>query len=509
MAPDPQARDAAPATHSIDLYGSWDNFSKPYRMLKDSQVGNGRWYGCHLFNNIICDGDPSQPAGARNGALKTGGTYWYYYLRNGYVELHDPTKPHTSFCPLLPGQTVNLLEVPELESTSTSSELCSMTLDPADRRRNPKPASKRRRESPRPPSQSFERRRDMRRHEYMSEALSRLQTAAADALTMSFLGHWAWNYDHLFHDRPRSAPALFKSWILPGSARAHRRATPTPTPTPPREEARRFGRLLDRFEWHSKRRSVRSVVGRPQTTPLSAMTDPSHSLGGDDASSQCPRPWTAPEMCSSSRSSMQQLREEASLQPTPWPAAPHQREDLQLRDACARLGATQAEESLSSLTEEQRHGPSSLLQRLKNGELEPTRARYSRVEDASPQTPQPWTPDTGSPLSAVDFWGSPIVTSRRMSFGSATTVDECLSRSFGERAGLGVKFTDLNLGSQETIRGAPDRRRGAVGDPACAVSADDASSQTLVGQHPQQHHQHHQQHQRHFSDLNYLAQAIV
>ncbi|KAL8670897.1 MAG: hypothetical protein Q9168_004587 [Polycauliona sp. 1 TL-2023] len=48
----------------------------------------------------------------RNGALKMGGTYWYYYRLNDEVEHHDPVQPSTTACPLLPGQEVNILEVP-------------------------------------------------------------------------------------------------------------------------------------------------------------------------------------------------------------------------------------------------------------------------------------------------------------------------------------------------------------------------------------------------------------
>ncbi|KAL8654786.1 MAG: hypothetical protein Q9226_003301 [Calogaya cf. arnoldii] len=48
----------------------------------------------------------------RDGALKMGGTYWYFYRLDGEIEHHDPIEPSTTTCPLLPGQEVNILEVP-------------------------------------------------------------------------------------------------------------------------------------------------------------------------------------------------------------------------------------------------------------------------------------------------------------------------------------------------------------------------------------------------------------
>lgn len=64
---------------TLGLLGSWDNFSKPYPMKKDSNAGSGHWRGCHSFTNIVCDGETVENAdSARNGALKMGGRYWYY-----------------------------------------------------------------------------------------------------------------------------------------------------------------------------------------------------------------------------------------------------------------------------------------------------------------------------------------------------------------------------------------------------------------------------------------------
>lgn len=88
-----------------------------------------------------------------------GGTYWYYvsapktrpliapaylsqYLLNGTTDFHDPKEPSTSFCPSLPGQSVNILEVPVQakssihstpNSSTTSLDSLVFTLDPKDK----------------------------------------------------------------------------------------------------------------------------------------------------------------------------------------------------------------------------------------------------------------------------------------------------------------------------------------------------------------------------------------
>ncbi len=63
---------------SVELLGSWDNFTKPYRMERDYRRGPTNWSGCYRFDNIICDGDLSEAPLQRNGGLRMGGTYWYY-----------------------------------------------------------------------------------------------------------------------------------------------------------------------------------------------------------------------------------------------------------------------------------------------------------------------------------------------------------------------------------------------------------------------------------------------
>lgn len=155
-----------PSTRSVALYGSWDNFSAPYPMQRDSRTGQEHWSGCHSFSNIICDGDP-QPGGIpRDGGLKMGGTYWYYvcllsplsaqpvplthtveqYKLDDDIEFHNSAEPSTTYCPMLPGQLVNVLNVPFALSSgrprngsvsSTSSEY--RTMNPTDKFMNPRP----------------------------------------------------------------------------------------------------------------------------------------------------------------------------------------------------------------------------------------------------------------------------------------------------------------------------------------------------------------------------------
>ncbi|MCJ1434187.1 hypothetical protein MMC27_003554 [Xylographa pallens] len=127
--------------YNVHLLGSWDNFSKPYPMQKDPRTGSGHWRGCHSFTNIVCDGDTVKPGDGRNGGLKMGGTYWYYYQLNGDIEHHNAAEPSTTTCPFLPGQIVNILEVPiqvqdvthgRCDSTSSVGSV-HYTLNPEDK----------------------------------------------------------------------------------------------------------------------------------------------------------------------------------------------------------------------------------------------------------------------------------------------------------------------------------------------------------------------------------------
>ncbi|KAF2737223.1 hypothetical protein EJ04DRAFT_488643 [Polyplosphaeria fusca] len=125
---------------TVELLGSWDNFSKPYPLKRDRRRGPYVWAGCSTFDNIICDGDLANFAEKRSGALMMGGTYWYYYKVNDDEEHHNPMEPSTTVCPLLPGQRLNVLDVP-MESRSRSSSTCSevFTRNPEDKFLNPVP----------------------------------------------------------------------------------------------------------------------------------------------------------------------------------------------------------------------------------------------------------------------------------------------------------------------------------------------------------------------------------
>ena len=97
---------------TVELIGSWDNFEQPYRMHHDRRRGQGFWSGCFKFDKIIFDGDGLQCTKPRNGGLRQGGTYWYYYRLNYDFDAFDDRQPHTTACPLLPGQKVNVMDVP-------------------------------------------------------------------------------------------------------------------------------------------------------------------------------------------------------------------------------------------------------------------------------------------------------------------------------------------------------------------------------------------------------------
>ncbi|KAK4211957.1 hypothetical protein QBC37DRAFT_203712 [Rhypophila decipiens] len=135
-----------PSVNMVHLVGSWDNFSRTHAMERDSRRDAGQWRGCHSFKNITCDGDSSVNTPRRNGGLKMGHTYYYYYELDGTSETHDPSLPSTNTCPYLPGQTVNTLWIPvEQTARKRSASLNSlrdddyMTMKPADKFVTPRP----------------------------------------------------------------------------------------------------------------------------------------------------------------------------------------------------------------------------------------------------------------------------------------------------------------------------------------------------------------------------------
>ena len=119
----------APAeARTIELFGSWDNFSRSYRMQNDRRRGSRYWTGCFKFSDIIFDGDGLSRSKPRTGGLLQGGTYWYFYRINDDFEMHDTAQAYTTFCPLLPGQTMNVMDVP-IEYVAPPLRCCSASVD--------------------------------------------------------------------------------------------------------------------------------------------------------------------------------------------------------------------------------------------------------------------------------------------------------------------------------------------------------------------------------------------
>lgn len=115
---------APPEAHTVELFGSWDNFQQPYRMHHDRRRGRGFWSGCFTFHDIVFDGEKLDWSRPRSGGLKQGGTYWYFYRLNDDAEAYDDSQTYTTTCPLLPGQRLNIIEVP-MEIQDLPSRCCS------------------------------------------------------------------------------------------------------------------------------------------------------------------------------------------------------------------------------------------------------------------------------------------------------------------------------------------------------------------------------------------------
>ncbi|KAK2813737.1 hypothetical protein FQN50_000135 [Emmonsiellopsis sp. PD_5] len=145
---DKRASRTPPNTRSVTLLGSWDNFTKPYAMEKDNRMGRGHWKGCHTFTNIICDGETNSPPPGRSGGLKMGGTYWYYYQLDNEVDYFNEAEPVTTACPFLPGQPLNVLNVPihlpssqnlHVRDSSPAPQTSNQeTMNPDDKYMNPR-----------------------------------------------------------------------------------------------------------------------------------------------------------------------------------------------------------------------------------------------------------------------------------------------------------------------------------------------------------------------------------
>ncbi|RAR08912.1 hypothetical protein DDE83_005749 [Stemphylium lycopersici] len=68
-----------------------------------------------------------------------GGTYWYFYKVDGDEEYHNPAEESTTFCPLLPGQRLNVLDMPREGHGRSNSDTISFTRNPKDRYLTPVP----------------------------------------------------------------------------------------------------------------------------------------------------------------------------------------------------------------------------------------------------------------------------------------------------------------------------------------------------------------------------------
>lgn len=115
---------APPHVRTVELLGSWDNFSRPYTLYHDRRRGQGFWTGCFQFHDIIFDGFEVDYSRPRTGGLKQGGVYWYYFRLDDGMEAYDDSRACTADCPLMPGQVVNVIDVPK-EVTETPLQRCA------------------------------------------------------------------------------------------------------------------------------------------------------------------------------------------------------------------------------------------------------------------------------------------------------------------------------------------------------------------------------------------------
>ncbi|KAF3926931.1 hypothetical protein ABW20_dc0106651 [Dactylellina cionopaga] len=90
-------------TATVHLVGSWDNFSAPILMTRDTKAHCGSWK--------ICLGSSKYGAGASVRGLKMGGRYTYYFVVNGHIQMPDPTGSERAVDPRS-GTICSVLDVP-------------------------------------------------------------------------------------------------------------------------------------------------------------------------------------------------------------------------------------------------------------------------------------------------------------------------------------------------------------------------------------------------------------
>jgi hypothetical protein len=96
---------------TVHLLGSWDNYSGQLPLSKDKTSSkSGGWKGTFRF---------------QGATLQPGQRYWYYYIIDGYHVSHDPGHPSTT--EPTTGRVLNILDVPQEKSSSSSKHSSSKT----------------------------------------------------------------------------------------------------------------------------------------------------------------------------------------------------------------------------------------------------------------------------------------------------------------------------------------------------------------------------------------------
>jgi len=94
---------------TVHLLGSWDNYAGQLPLSKDKTSSkSGSWKGTFRF---------------QGATLQAGQRYWYYYIIDGYHVSHDPSQSSTT--EPTTGRVLNILDVPQSESSSKSSKTSS------------------------------------------------------------------------------------------------------------------------------------------------------------------------------------------------------------------------------------------------------------------------------------------------------------------------------------------------------------------------------------------------
>jgi len=94
---------------TVHLLGSWDNYSGQLPLSKDKTSSkSGAFKGTFRF---------------QGATLQAGQRYWYYYIIDGYHVSHDPSQSSTT--EPTTGRVLNILDVPQEQSSKSSSKTSS------------------------------------------------------------------------------------------------------------------------------------------------------------------------------------------------------------------------------------------------------------------------------------------------------------------------------------------------------------------------------------------------